>query len=127
MYNLAHRGDISALKSRLSAGTHVDEVDSGGYTALHGACQTGKDEVLDLLMSHSPDLDRPRQVCGNTALHLACVNKHISCVKKLIQAGATVGVGNNWGGTPLHYAGSGEVVQVLMDHGGDLSVRGVWV
>ena len=30
---------------------------------------------------------------------------------------------NDDGYTPLHWAVSGEVVQMLMDHGGDLSVR----
>ena len=54
--------------------------------------------------------------------YLAC-DKNLSCVKKLLQAGAGVNVRDDGGVTPLYLAGSGGVVQMLMNHGGDLSVR----
>ena len=126
MFHMAYKGDISGLRRALSAGTDVNKVDSDRgctrYTGLHGACAGGHGEVLDLLLTHSPDLDK-RDYDGLTALHYACAKDHISCVKKLLQAGASVGQRAKRGATPLHTARSGEVVQLLMAHGGDLNVK----
>ena len=126
LFDLAYDGDVEALSSRLSAGTDVNEGNSDGWTALHGACWGGHEDVLDLLLSHIPDLDLDRRshVNGYTALLLACDNGHTSCVERILQAGADAGLGNDRGSTPLHHAASGEVVQLLLGHAGDLGVRG---
>jgi ankyrin repeat protein len=63
---------------------------------------------------------------GNTALHLAAMNRHHDVVKVLLERGADMDEENDCGQTPLHLAVlSGReainIVQLLLERGADLS------
>ncbi|XAR59000.1 hypothetical protein NMG60_11014611 [Bertholletia excelsa] len=73
-------------------------------SALHIAAASGQIEILSMLLDRSanPDLlNRHKQ----TPLMLAAMNGNISCVEKLIQAGANILMFDSiYGRTCLHYA-----------------------
>lgn len=68
--------------------------------------------------SHSDDR-------GAHALHRAAEHQKPEVVQLLLDRGADVTEGNNWGATPLHYVayGTGDVAvaQLLLDHGADVN------
>lgn len=67
---------------------------------------------------------------GDTALHLACLYGHLSCVQILLEAGASIEVKDEDGAIPLHDACAGgytEIVKVLLTaaQGDEQMVKGL--
>jgi ankyrin repeat protein len=61
---------IDAIKLCLDHGADINAVDGTGMTALHGAAQKGKDQVVQFLADHGAKLDL-RDKRGRTALDVA--------------------------------------------------------
>jgi ankyrin repeat protein len=88
------------------------QLEKGG-AAIHYAALAGKNQAIDLLLSHGAQIDLAAGN-GSTALHWAAGNGHLETVKLLIARGADplhttstwcVDVfGRNSGQTPLHWA-----------------------
>jgi ankyrin repeat protein len=87
---------IAALKDRstsakmlLEAGADVNAAaEAYGTTVLMMAAMNGYDEVVAVLLQHSPRLDE-RNKSGFTALMLAARNGHMTVVQQLLNAGAS--------------------------------------
>ncbi|MBR0238010.1 MAG: ankyrin repeat domain-containing protein [Thermoguttaceae bacterium] len=81
-------------------------------------------KLLDLGTNPNIHLDNKR-----TPLHVAVINKHISCVSILIKAGAKVDALDNTNSTPLLYCvllcRDSQIVKVLLEAGADPSIRNV--
>lgn len=93
-------------------------------SSIHIAAAKGYPECIDALVQHGADVDQHIDQLGSP-LHAACVNQHVSTVKKLLQLGACVNSGKD-SESPLHAAArlsSPELVTVLLEHGADRSVR----
>lgn len=62
---------------------------------------------------------------GDTALHLACVYGHLTCVQILLERGASLEAKDEDGEIPLHgacAAGYANIVQQLLDKGNDMNI-----
>lgn len=77
----------------------------GGYTALHHACLNQHGSILQLLL-HSganPNI-KCNSVVGETPLHLCCKLGNTDCARKLIQAGASAELRDNFGNNSSFWA-----------------------
>ncbi|KAL8129758.1 hypothetical protein V2J09_018913 [Rumex salicifolius] len=98
-------------------------------SALHLAASSGQIEILSMLLDHdaNPDLfNRHKQ----TPLMLAAMHGKISCLEKLIQAGANMLMFDSiQGRTCLHYAalyGHSDCLQVLLSSAHSSPVAASW-
>lgn len=94
---------------------------------IHLAAYNGDEEKVLSWLATSPDPDA-RDSYGGTALHAAMFQKNLNIVRHLINAGYNVNaVGPSNGYTPLHdavWADNLAALKLLIEHGGDLSIRG---
>lgn len=81
-----------------------------GYTALHWAAYTGREECLGILLNNDSDksslfsLTESQTEDGKTALHIAALRGHLNFIRNLISYGADVNAVSSNGWTALHYA-----------------------
>ena len=93
------------------------------FSALHQVAANGKVEVLSFLLKNRADVDVQRED-SMTALHLACREGRLECVKLLMDSGANTSIAAQ-GMTAMDFAiahGHYEVVAFLLKHGADLSL-----
>ena len=123
LFRLAREGNTAELRRRLQEEDDVNNKDTRGFTALHGACCRGvSHDILDLVLSYSPRLDE-RGLWGCTALYVACESNRLGAVQRLVTAGANLEVRGGGGQTPLHVAAryaSSDVVDVMLQAGADV-------
>ena len=63
-------GAEEAVKILVEAGSDVNAVNEGDFTALHGAAFRGLDEVIEYLVAHGADINA-RDYRGRTPFRLA--------------------------------------------------------
>jgi ankyrin repeat protein len=119
--------DVVALLLKL--GADVDARDSADMTPLLCALDSfPSDEVVRLLLEHGASV-HVRNKDGRTPLHFASASDQIppDVVASLLKLGADVDALDNDNMTPLlcvfESFGSGEVAQLLMEHGASVHVR----
>jgi hypothetical protein len=95
------------VRTLLSAGEPVNELDRDGATALMMAAANGVPETVELLLKEGADTDI-RDQNGDTALLLAAMNGRTQAVAVLLRAGADATIGNDLGETPLKIANTYE-------------------
>ncbi len=79
------------------------------------ALQSGDHPSAEQLIPQSKSGARDAQ--GNTPLHLTVIQRQVALSEQLIARGARVNATNNFGATPLHYAGAhAELVRLLLKH-----------
>ena len=143
-------GDTQGVKEFLAAGTDVNAKDNIGLTPLHVAASRGHKEIVELLISKGADL-KEKYKDGTTPLDEAIVEKHteiadllrkhggksgaedsihiaaktgnIEAVKQHLAAGTDVNEKANDGVTPLHFATTKEIAELLIDNGADVNVK----
>jgi len=77
-------------RALLARGADADTPNRHGYTPLHFAASTGRDDmVLDLLHAGA-DPNKKDKTEYLSPFHYAVYNDHLACVNNLIQAGADV-------------------------------------
>jgi ankyrin repeat protein len=113
----AYEGHTEIVKLLLEAGADVSAVDPGMQaTALHAAAYAGRTEAAKLLIAYKIDIDKQGPYNGYTALHDALWQNHIETAKVIIEAGANLTLKSNQGQTPLEFARSkrlGELVTLM--------------
>uniref|UniRef100_A0A8B9WX31 Ion transport domain-containing protein n=1 Tax=Bos mutus grunniens TaxID=30521 RepID=A0A8B9WX31_BOSMU len=118
-----------------------------GETALHVAALYDNLEAATVLMEAAPELVKEPMTSelyeGQTALHIAVMNRNVNLVKALLAHGASVSaraIGSAFrltphnliyfGEHPLSFAacmGSEEIVRLLIEHGADIRAQDSWV
>ncbi|MEM6553628.1 MAG: ankyrin repeat domain-containing protein [Planctomycetota bacterium] len=98
------------------------------------------DEFLDLVeegnlesvraaVDSDPGLIESRSTEGDSALHVACWQKHIDIAAFLVNQGADINARGHQGQTPLHYAvyegdtESSQLVEILLEAGADVHAK----
>lgn len=74
-------------------------------------------QMVELLLKKNAEVSRARSVDGMTPLHIAAKSGTVRTAKALIEAGAKVMPMDAAGKTPLDYAVSGPMIQLLKDNG----------
>ena len=119
--------DEGAVNVLLNAGAEPNiKDDPYGNTCLHDAvrneCSKG---VLHAIIDHGADVNA-RNKKGQTALTLACITKHESAIKVLLNASADLTITDDTFGdtcllTAVWNECSAEVLQAIIEHGADVN------
>jgi ankyrin repeat protein len=115
-------GDVAKVKAALDANPkiNVDDRDSFGGTALHGAMFVKKAAIVSLLIQRGYDINAIGPRNGYTPLHDAVWANYPEGAKLLLAAGADVNIKNKDGLTALELArknGKKELVAILEQAG----------
>ena len=103
----------------------LNEPDHLGQTPLHLCCQNGHTRVVQLLLHKGAQFTRSYD--GNTSLHEAASNGHLSTIITILQAHThLINSVNRLGMTPLHCAssaGHAECVDLLLTKDAQLLIN----
>ena len=114
----AANGKLQAVKCLLKQGADPSLQDNRGWNVLHFASRGGNPEVIELMLSHVPNIDS-RTKMSSTPLMIAAVNDKLQAVKCLLEQGADPSLQDNDGWNMLHYASRGgnpEVIELMLSH-----------
>lgn len=108
---------ILELKKRTADSVITDPNDLG-LTPFHLACREGYSEIVSKLFEFSKSHDKLVKGVdceGSTSLHLACQSDKADIVRSLLDEGASIGVLNHDGVTPVHVAAQFGSVAVMKE------------
>ena len=116
LWNAAFHGRTEKVKRLLEYRADIEEKNwEDNATALHGAAERGKKEIVQLLLDKGSNIDAT-QVHGYTPLSLASKRGHMAVVQLLLDNGAGIFARTSSGQTPEDLAsshGQGEVAALL--------------
>lgn len=121
----AERGDLNSVKNMLERGVNPDAMNNG-WTALHFAAQSGRMEIMKILLEKGADIEA-RAAGRVTPLYLAAVRGQVNAAALLLSNGAVVDVENRSGLTPLYAAaqrGDVPMVSCLLKAGANINHSG---
>lgn len=118
--------DVCKLKELLTENqSYTDYVDINGNSLLINACNDGKEDIVECLLSCGANIHfKDRQ--GNAPLTWAAMRGNIECLEVLISHGADLNMINNDGLNALMIAsnyGEIESVRTLLERGADPSAK----
>lgn len=140
--------NLRTVQMLIAAKSSLEHLDYDANTVYHYAATSTK-EIILALGAHLPNSLNSRNNNGHTPIHVACLNDKPECVKALLLIGADVNitaaegeqsspgyVGDflhskpnvlhtedmKFGGTPLHWACSREVINALIETKCDIDV-----
>ena len=115
--SIATRCRAEELEQALEAGADWDErVEPDRQNIFHVVCAKGRDDLLEVLLSHAPRGIDCKDKRRRLPLHYAAQSGSKACVQTLLRAGAAVEVRDKAAESPLHLAasqGRTEVVKIL--------------
>ena len=127
MIDLMQAGDFRKARALLIDGAYPDaRDDETGATALVIACMAGRRDMVEALLNHDADPDRP-DAGGRTALQMACLVGKPMLVRLLLDHEAEVNTRNNEDETPLinaAAAGRLEIAAMLLAAGAKVNAHG---
>ena len=82
-------GDDHCVKTLLQAGADVDLADKEGISPLHYASLSCSEENVNLMLQYEAHVNTFDKTNGSSPLHDACFAGSLTCVKALVEAGAT--------------------------------------
>jgi ankyrin repeat protein len=105
----AFKANKPAVKALLDKGATVNRP---GWTPLHYAAAAGDNEIVQMLMDKSANLDA-RSPNGTTPVMMAARGSHILTVKLLLDAGADATLKNQQGMTAIDFAKEAGDTQIV--------------
>jgi ankyrin repeat protein len=105
----AFKANKPAVKALLDKGAAVNRP---GWTPLHYAAAAGDNEIVQMLMDKSANLDA-RSPNGTTPIMMAARGSHIMTVKLLLDAGADATLKNQQGMTAIDFAKEAGDTQIV--------------
>jgi len=111
-------GDTGRVREALTAGWDANALSADGFGALALSAFFGREEIFDLLLPVTGDVNLPaRNAQKVAALHAATARRNTTMVEKLLRAGADADQVQADGFTPLHVAaqhGDGAIAALLV-------------
>ena len=92
------------MKILLQNGANIFATSSYGATALHFAAQSGKAELVQMLINNGAHVEIKERKNGMTPLLWACQNGHTDVVNILVQFGSNIKTTGYHEYTALHFA-----------------------
>ena len=102
-YMYGHGNFDLCTRYLLAAGANVNHSGTYGETALHSACEMGRDGIIETLLNAGADVNL-RTSKGDTALLIAVQHRRVSSVRLLIKAGVDVNIQGHCQYSTLHLA-----------------------
>ncbi|KAH9826336.1 Ankyrin repeat domain-containing protein 17 [Teratosphaeria destructans] len=113
------------LKDYQTLTADLNDVNTGGMSALHVAAAIGAKELVALLVGRNGASALSwTSDDGVTALHIAAAENHIDVADAFLRAGANIEAGEGGAGTPLHLAagrGKLEAMALLISQGASIN------
>lgn len=98
-------GDAERVREALTAGWDANALSADGFGPLALSAFFGHDEIFDLLLPVTADVNTPAQNGQRVAaIHAATARRSVTMVEKLLRAGANADQVQADGFTPLHAA-----------------------
>lgn len=107
-------GDPAAIEAALASGVDIDQT-----AALELAILSEREDIVDLLIEHGADVNRPG-LSGDLPLSIAVRRDKPELVRRLVERGADIDLHDRRGMTPLEHArrhGGPEAVDLLRRRG----------
>jgi ankyrin repeat protein len=127
LHEAAETGDLEAARRLVEENPYrVGELIEYRRTPLHLAARAGHAGMVELLLSHSADVDA-RDYGGGTALHGAAQDGRLEAARALVSHGAKLNLLDDAGDAPLHRAaraGHDAVVEALLAGGAEPNPKG---
>lgn len=126
------RGHIEAVRAHLARASaiwplaHVvgERGSSRGRALIHEAALHGHDDLIAVLVGEYGAQVTQRSLLGReTALHFAVKQAHRRAAFVLLQLGADADIKDKYGKTPLHYATTRSVINLLLANGASPMAR----
>ena len=138
--------NLRTVQMLIEAKSFLEHIDNNGNTVYHYAATSTK-EIILALGGDLPNSLNSRNINGHTPIHVACLNNKPECVKALLLIGADVNIPASegqpsspgyvgdllqsnpnvlhaedmkFGGTPLHWSLSREVINALIETNCDI-------
>ena len=123
----SRRGYSEVALALIEAGADVNARDAYGVTAMMFAAICGSAEVIERLIDEGADVNA-QDLNGRSVLIEALTTENdipVSTIQSLFEAGAAPNIRISGGVTPLMLAAAGEpeVLQMLIDAGGDVNAQ----
>ena len=116
-------GFVFIVKEMLNNGVDLSR-EVAGYAAIHTAAYSNSQEVIDLIVKGSKDLELKSKTFGMTPLHLAVSNNNLYFVKMLLEKGVNPNPVDDLGRTPLSLVtedNQNTICELLVKHGADIN------
>ena len=124
LHTCAWFGTLAPMLVLIKNGAHHSRANRTRHTPLHLAAIKGHFSCTKALIDAGCDLE-PRDQSGNTPLHAAALGDSYQCAKELLNYDDVVDVNgvNMDNGTPLHYASTTAMANLLVAAGADPTIR----
>ncbi len=111
-------GDTDRVREALTAGWDANALSADGFAPLALSAFFGRDDIFELLLPVTSDVNAPAQNAQKVAaIHAATARRNVAMVEKLLRAGADADQQQADGFTPLHVAaqhGDGAIAALLV-------------
>ena len=119
LHQASAAGDVDAVRKLVRSGADATARDSNNRTPINIAAQTGKNEVIQVLVKDFRCSPHTKGFHGRTSLHSACVGGHVDVARNLVtEYGADVNARDNDNDTPLNlaarFSGKMELINMLV-------------
>lgn len=126
LFEACAAGEVERVERLLADdASALDHYSGDGWTPLHLAAFFGHAKIVEMLLTHNPDVSaRSRNPNANTPLHAALAGNHKLVAGLLIGAGADVNGSDAQGWRPLHLAAANanlDSIKALVAQGADVA------